>query len=58
VEIQAGENGCVFMFGTGKPLQESIVYGGPFVMTTPAQMAETRRRYGRGEMGSLLPYGT
>jgi redox-sensitive bicupin YhaK (pirin superfamily) len=57
VEIQAGENGCVFMFGTGKPLQEPIVYGGPFVMTTPEQMAETRRRYGRGEMGSLLPYG-
>lgn len=56
LEIVADENGCEFMFGTGRPLREPIVYGGPFVMTTPEQMADARRRHGRGEMGKLLPF--
>jgi quercetin 2,3-dioxygenase len=56
VEVWAFENGCEFMFGTGMPLGEQITYGGPFVATTPTQMAEMRRRNGRGEMGSLSPY--
>jgi quercetin 2,3-dioxygenase len=56
VEVRAGENGCEFMFGTGTPLSEQITYGGPFVATTPEQMAEMRRRNGRGEMGTLAPY--
>ena len=56
VEIRAGKNGCEFMFGTGTPLREQITYGGPFVATTPEQMAETHRRYARGEMGTLAPY--
>ncbi len=56
IEVLAGENGLEFMFGTGLPHHEPITYGGPFVMTTPEQMAETKRRYGRGEMGVLLPY--
>lgn len=56
VEIEAGENGCEFMFGTGTPLREPIVYGGSFVMTTPEQMVETRRRYAHGEMGALAPW--
>jgi quercetin 2,3-dioxygenase len=56
VEVRAGENGCEFMFGTGAPLGEQIMYGGPFVATTPEQMAEMRRRNGRGEMGTLAPY--
>lgn len=56
LEIVAGEKGCEFMFGTGQPIREPIVYGGPFVMTTPEQMADARRRNGRGEMGTLKPY--
>jgi quercetin 2,3-dioxygenase len=56
VQIEALKNGLEFMFGTGKPLDEPIVYGGPFVMTTKEQMEETKRRHGRGEMGTLLPY--
>lgn len=56
VEIEAGDKGCELMFGTGTPLREPITYGGPFVATTPEQLAEIRRRYGRGEMGHLLPY--
>jgi quercetin 2,3-dioxygenase len=56
ITINAIENGLEFMFGTGTPHQEPIVYGGPFVMTTAEQMADTKRRFGRGEMGELLPY--
>ncbi len=56
VVIRAGANGCEFMFATGTPLREPITYGGPFVTTTPEQMAETRRRYAWGEMGTLKPY--
>lgn len=54
VLIQAQSNGFSFMFATGKPLREPIVYGGPFVMTTPQQMTETRKRYASGQMGTLL----
>lgn len=55
VEVVAGADGAEFMFGTGVPIGEPIVYGGPFVMTTTAQMTETKRRHGRGEMGTLRP---
>ena len=55
IEIQAGETGCQFLLGTGRPFHEPISYGGPFVMTTPDQLADTKRRFGRGEMGRLTP---
>jgi quercetin 2,3-dioxygenase len=51
----AGPAGAEFMFGTGTPIGEPLVYGGPFVMTTAAQMTETKRRHARGEMGVLPP---
>lgn len=53
IEVQAGQEGAEFMFGSGEPLGEPIVYGGPFVMTTREQMIETKRRHARGEMGVL-----
>jgi quercetin 2,3-dioxygenase len=56
VTIEAGVDGIEFMYNTATPISEQITYGGPFVMTTPEQMLETKRRYGRGEMGKLLPY--
>jgi quercetin 2,3-dioxygenase len=56
VTMNAGKKGVEFMYTTATPLKEQITYGGPFVMTTPEQMAEIKRRYGRGEMGSLAPY--
>lgn len=55
VQVEAGPDGAEFMFGSGEPLGEPIVYGGPFVMTTREQMTETKRRHGRGEMGVLRP---
>lgn len=56
VIIEGGEEGFECMFGTAAPLKEDIVYGGPFVMTTAAQMAETKKRLGAGLMGSLAAY--
>ena len=56
VTISASNEGLEFMFATGTPHNEPITYGGPFVMTTAEQMAETQRRYARGEMGKLEPY--
>jgi hypothetical protein len=56
VQVQATSEGFSFMFGAGRPLREPIVYGGPFVMTTPQQMAATRKRYADGLMGVLSPH--
>jgi quercetin 2,3-dioxygenase len=56
VIINATGEGLEFMYSTATPLREEITYGGPFVMTTPEQMAETKKRYGRGEIGVLEPY--
>ncbi|HLP94906.1 MAG TPA: pirin family protein [Saprospiraceae bacterium] len=56
VVINSLNDGLEFMFATGTPHNEPITYGGPFVMTTPEQMAETRRRYSNGELGTLEPY--
>lgn len=56
VNISSNHEGLEFMFATGTPHQEPITYGGPFVMTTPSQMAATQKKYARGEMGKLAPY--
>ncbi len=56
ITIAASDEGFEFMFASGTPHNEPITYGGPFVMTTPDQMAETKRRYSNGEMGKLEPY--
>jgi redox-sensitive bicupin YhaK (pirin superfamily) len=56
VKISAGAEGFSFMFASAKPLNEPIVYGGPFVMTTTEQMNETKRNYASGKMGELAPY--
>lgn len=56
VTITSLDEGLELMFATGTPHNEPITYGGPFVMTTPAQMAETQHRYANGKMGKLEPY--
>lgn len=58
VRVEAGAAGVEFMFGSGEPIGEPIVYGGPFVMTSREQMTETKRRHARGEMGVLPPLGS
>ncbi len=55
IKIRTNKNSANFMFASGIPHNEPIVYGGPYVMTTQEQLEETKRRYGRGEMGELAP---
>ncbi|WKN46324.1 pirin family protein [Tunicatimonas pelagia] len=56
VEVQATQdNGISFMFASGVPHREPIVYGGPYVMTTARQLEDTQKRFARGEMGTLAP---
>jgi len=56
ITITAGHDGFQFMFGSGNPHHEPIVYGGPFVATTSKQMEEMQRSYSQGEMGTLALY--
>lgn len=56
IKVSTGKEAAHFMFACGTPHNEPIVHGGPFVMTTNEQMAETKKRYGRGEMGVLETY--
>lgn len=58
VTIETTSNNAEFMFASGTPIHEPIVYGGPFVMTTQQQMQEAQRRYATGLMGKLDPYKT
>jgi quercetin 2,3-dioxygenase len=55
IEVEAAAEGIEFLVGMGQPLNEANVFGGPFVMTTADQLLETKRRFGRGEMGALNP---
>jgi redox-sensitive bicupin YhaK (pirin superfamily) len=55
ITIKTQDSEANFMFVSGIPHNEPIVYGGPFVMTTQEQMHETRLRLQRGEMGVLNP---
>lgn len=56
VQASADALGFEFMYATGKPINEPIVYGGPFVMTTNEQMRDTQQRLANGEMGRLKHY--
>jgi quercetin 2,3-dioxygenase len=53
IELLSGNKGIEFLVGMGKPLNEQNVFGGPFVMSSADQLLETKRRFGRGEMGQL-----
>ena len=39
----------------GDPIGEPVVFGGPFAMTTRAEIQDAFARYERGEMGRLEP---
>lgn len=56
IQLQAGDSTLALMFATATPTREPIVYGGPFVMTTQAQMRATQERLQNGGMGYLGSY--
>lgn len=37
----------------GRPLSEPLVFGGPFVMNTSAELEDAKRRFRVGHMGHL-----
>ncbi|MBK8713999.1 MAG: pirin family protein [Deltaproteobacteria bacterium] len=41
------------VIGGGTPIREPVVFGGPFAMTSAADVAEAFARYERGDMGQL-----
>jgi quercetin 2,3-dioxygenase len=53
VQLRAGDQPTNFLLASGTPHHEPIVHGGPFVGTTQEQISEMRRRFSRGEMGTL-----
>jgi quercetin 2,3-dioxygenase len=51
--LNTGDASAHFMFASGTPHNEPIVYGGAYVMTTNEQMTATKQKFARGEMGEL-----
>jgi redox-sensitive bicupin YhaK (pirin superfamily) len=55
IRITGGPGGLRCLFGAGAPIEEPVVFGGPFVMTRQADIERARERFARGEMGALSP---
>jgi len=49
VQLQAGDNGARFLLVAGKPLQQPIARGGPFVMNTADEVRQAFSDYQRGD---------
>lgn len=55
IVLRAGPAGVHALVGHGAPLGGPTLFGGPFVMSSPEQLADAARRYRAGEMGRLDP---
>jgi redox-sensitive bicupin YhaK (pirin superfamily) len=55
IEISTAAEAASLLVATGKPLNEPILFGGPFVMSNNEQLRQTKLRYNAGEMGHLEP---
>jgi redox-sensitive bicupin YhaK (pirin superfamily) len=53
--VRAGARGFHLLLAMGKPLGEAVVFEGPFVMTSHADIAAAWARHAAGEMGRLAP---
>lgn len=53
IRVLAGSQGARLALLAGPPLDEPIVAGGPFVMSTEAELAEAFENYRSGRMGTL-----
>jgi hypothetical protein len=50
-----GSTGFRALFAMGPPLHQPVVWGGPFAMTSEAEIRAAYARYQRGDMGTLAP---
>lgn len=53
--LTAGPEGLEVLVLAGAPIGEPVVFGGPFAMTSRAEIQDAFARYERGEMGRLAP---
>lgn len=53
LSIRAGEEGAHVVFIAGKPLNEPVIAGGPFIMNNQDQISDAFKRYKNGAMGHL-----
>ena len=52
IELSANENGQALVLG-GRPLNEPVAWGGPFVMNTREEVLEAYRDFQAGRMGTI-----
>lgn len=55
LSIAAGDAGATLLVLAGEPIEERVVFSGPFCMNSQAQIDEARRRFAAGDMGRLSP---
>jgi quercetin 2,3-dioxygenase len=53
ITFSGGPGGLQIVVGAGAPLNEAVIFGGPFVMNTRSEIVEAQERFRRGEMGSM-----
>jgi quercetin 2,3-dioxygenase len=55
ITVTAGTDGAQFLLLAGEPINEPVVFGGPFCMNSQAEIADANQRFRSGEMGTLMP---
>lgn len=55
LELTAGPDGASMLVLIGTPIAEPVLFGGPFCMTSDADLDDARQRFRNGSMGSLSP---
>ena len=53
LRVEAPAEGSQVLVLAGRPIREPVVFGGSFALSTPERLDDARRRFDRGEMGSL-----
>lgn len=53
--LRAGASGLHVLVCGGTPIEEPLVFGGPFAMSSKDDLADAFARFQRGEMGALRP---
>jgi redox-sensitive bicupin YhaK (pirin superfamily) len=53
--VITAETALRVVIGGGRPLRETVLAGGPFVMNRREELDDAAARYRRGEMGALAP---
>lgn len=55
LRLEAGDADAHVLVLAGRPIGEPVVFGGSFALSSHERLADARRRFAAGEMGSLAP---